>query len=106
MPRTAADEKVRHRPMRCVASTIPARRPADHLELMIVATAYDIAACVRQSPYHFQMTGCCRPVHGVGVVALFSSIGVESSLQKEIDRCEVAFHGCRMQQRPFIGLRS
>ena len=46
MPRAAADEEVGDRAMRGVVAAVPARRPADHLELVIVAAADDVAARV------------------------------------------------------------
>ena len=51
MARAAADQKIHHRAMGIVIGAFPAGRPADHLELMVVAVTDDVAAGVGQTPH-------------------------------------------------------
>ena len=68
MARAAADQKIHHRAMGIVIGALPARRPADHLELVVVAVTDDVAASVGQTTDDIEMAGRRGPVHRVGVV--------------------------------------
>ena len=51
VPRAAADEDVHDRAMRVVVASVPAGRPADDLELVVVAVPDDVAARVGEPPH-------------------------------------------------------
>ena len=55
MPGAAADQEVRDGAVRLVVAAVPARRPADHLQLVIVAVPDDVAARVGQTPHDVQV---------------------------------------------------
>ena len=106
MPCAATHQELRHGTMRGVVASVPARGPADHLELVVVTLPDDVAACVRQAPHDVQVTGGCGPVHRVGVVALLAGVYVEPPLQQQVHRRQVSLFRRRVQQRPLVRLRA
>ena len=81
MPRAAADEQIHDGAMRVVVAPVPARRPADDLELVVVAAADDVAAGVGEPAHDVDVARGRGPVHRVGVVALLARVHVEPALQ-------------------------
>ena len=63
MPRAAADQKVAPRRDARRRRALPARRPADDVEMVIVAVPDDVAARVGQPPHDIQMPAGRGPVH-------------------------------------------
>ena len=106
VPRAATHEKIRNGTMRGVVASVPARCPADDLELVVVTVPDDITACVGQPPHHVQVTGCRGPVHRVGVVSLLAGVHVQAASQQEIHGRQVPMARGVVQQRPLVRLRS
>ncbi len=57
VPRSASEEGVHDGPMRIVVATVPARRPPNGLELVVVAAPNNVAACVGQPLRDIEVTG-------------------------------------------------
>ena len=55
VPRAATDEEVRDGTVRGVVAAVPAGRPADDLELMVVAVSDDVAAGVGEPPHDVEV---------------------------------------------------
>src|SRR5207247_2977302 len=68
MARAATDEETRDGAVRVVVGLVPARRPTNHLELVVVTVTDHVAAGVGQTPYDVQVSGRGGPVHRVRVV--------------------------------------
>ena len=66
-----------------IVTAVPAGRPADHLERMIVSVADDVTSRVGEAPDDVHVAGCCRPVHGEGVVALLAGVDVQAALEQQ-----------------------
>src|SRR5436190_22973613 len=64
----ATDKKVSHCAMRCIIASVPSYRPTDHLQFVIVTSTDDVTASIREPSHNGEVTGCRRPVHGIGVV--------------------------------------
>ena len=90
MPRAAAHEQIHDRPMGVVVAPVPARRPADHLELVIVAVADDVSAGVGEPAHDVRLSRGRGPVHRVGVVASSRGVHVEPALQQQVHGRAVA----------------
>ena len=90
VPRAATDEKLRDGAMRGVVAFVPARCPADHLELVVVTLADDVAARVREPPHDVQVTARRGPMHRVGVVSLLARVHVQAALQQQVHRRKVS----------------
>jgi len=90
--------------MRLVVTTIPTRRPPDHLQLVIVAVSHDVAAGVGKPAHDVEMSRRAGPVHRVGVVSFLTRVDVESSPQKLVHHGELAGVGRGVEQRPFVRL--
>jgi hypothetical protein len=99
--RAAADEEVDDRAMGRVV-IMPARRPTDHLERVIVAMPDDITAGVGQTPHDVEVRGGRGPMHRIGVVALLARVHVGSALDQFVDRGELAVPRGDVQQRPSV----
>ncbi len=76
----AADQELRDVAVRLIVTAVPAGRPPDHLQLVIVAVPDDVAAGVGQTADDVGVAAGRGPVHRVGVVALLAQVGVETAL--------------------------
>ena len=104
VPCAVRKQHLHHVTMRVVVAAVPARRPADHLERVVVAVADDVAAGVDQALDDIGASGGRGPVHGVGVVALLARVDVEAAPQQQIDDREPAFLRRGMQPGPLVRL--
>jgi hypothetical protein len=104
MPRAATDEEFGDGAMDGVVAPVPARRPADYLELVIVTVPDDIAARIGQPLHDVQVTGGRRPMHSVCIVALLARVHVQAALEQQVHHAEVAVVSGDVQQRPCVRL--
>jgi hypothetical protein len=104
LPGAAAQQELLYRTMRIIVTSLPTRRPADDLELVIVAVSDHIATGIRQPTHDVRVTGRGGPMHCRCVVTLFEGVGVEPALEQQIDDCELTMPGRMMQQSPGVGL--
>src|SRR5688500_12339144 len=78
MSRAVRDEYVDDLAMRVVIASIPARRPADRLDLMIVAASDHVTPRFSESFDYGSVSRGGRPVHRGGVVARLPCIDVHA----------------------------
>ena len=102
MSRAVAQQDVHHAPVRRVVAAVPAGRPADHFELVVVAVTDDVAAGVGEAPHDVDVAGSRSPVDGVRVVAFFAGVHVKSPPQQQIHCGEVPLVRRDVQQRPRV----
>ena len=62
---------------------VPARGPADHLELVAVAGADRIGAVLEEQPYHRQILVLGREVQRVGVVAFVADVRIGAAREEQ-----------------------
>ena len=103
VPRAMPDERVSDGAMGVVVASLPARRPADHLEAMVVARANDIRSGIDELSHDVAVASRGRPVHRVRVVATLTGVDVESPREEQLDDSRSPVVGGDMQQRPRIG---
>ena len=106
MARAATDEETRDGAVRVVVGLVPACRPTNHLELVVVTVTDHVAAGVGQTPYDVQVSGRGGPVHRVRVVPFLANVDVDSSREQQIDAREVAGERGEMQERVLVRLRA
>ena len=102
MARAVAQQDVHHAAVRRVVAPVPAGRPADDFELVVVAVTDDVAAGVGEAPHDVDVAGGRGPVDGVGVVAFLAGVHVKAAPQQQIDRGEVPLVRRDVQQRPRV----
>jgi hypothetical protein len=76
---------------------LPARRPADHAERVVVAVSVHVAAGVHQQADDLEMAGRGRPVQRAGVVFRLTRVDIGTVAQKRLDGAGVAGLG-RLEQ--------
>ena len=103
MRRAATDQILRDRTMRVVVATIPARRPSDHLERVVVSPPDYVAARVGEPAHDIQPAGRRGPVHRIGVVSPLAGVHVKAAFQQEVHRIQVPRR--EVQQRPVVRFR-
>ena len=104
MPRAATDQKIRDGAMNGVVASVPACRPADDLEGVIVTVPDYITAGIGQLADDFQVTSRRRPVHRVGVVPLLARIHVQAAFQQQVHRGQLPGERREVQERVLVGL--
>lgn len=87
-----------------VLARVPAGRPADHLQGVVVAAPDDVPTRIGQPSHDFQVAARRGPVHGVGVVALLPEVGVQAALEQQVDARQVPLGRRHVQQRVLVGL--
>jgi hypothetical protein len=100
----ATHEKVRDGPMRVVVGFIPAGRPSDHLELVVVAMSDDVTAGVSEETHDVEAAGSRGPVHGIRVVALLFDVRADATLQEKLDGGRFCALRRGMKQGVLVGL--
>ncbi len=79
VPRAAAHQFLHHRSVRIVVTSVPAGRPADHFELVIVAVPDDIPAGVSQPAYDRLVPGRRSPVHRCCVIPFLQRVHIQAT---------------------------
>ena len=95
--RAAAHEELRDLRLR----GLPAGRPADHAERMVVAFAVDVTAGVDEQPDDLEVSGRRRPMQCVCVVFGLARVDVGAIAQQRFDRAGVP--GLRRLEQGHLG---
>jgi hypothetical protein len=104
VPGAAFDQQLHDGALRLRVGALPARRPPDCLQLMIVAVANRVDAGVEQPAHHLDVSRRGGPVERGGVIALLEGVHVEAAVEQQVDDGQVAALGGVMQQGPRMRL--
>lgn len=82
------EEKFDDGAMRVVVASVPARGPANDVELVVVAVPDDVAARVSETPHDIGVAARGGPMHGVGVVAHLAGVDVDAAPEQQVNDIE------------------
>src|SRR3569833_4750111 len=104
MARSAADEEVDDRAMRVVVAAVPATRPADDLELVLVPCPDDVTACIGEHADDVEISSRRGPVHRRGAVAFLQHVGIDAARQQKLYGREAPMSRGDVEQRVRVWL--
>ena len=102
MPGAALEQQLDDGALRVGVGAVPARRPADRFELVIVAVADRIDAGIEEPSHHVDVSGGGSPMQRRGVIAVLERVHVEAAIEQQVDDVEMAALRGDMQQRPCV----
>ena len=102
MSRPALHEEVDDGAMRGILRSLPADRPADDLQLVVIAAPEHVAARVGKSPNDVQVPRRRRPMHRVRVVTALADIGVYAPLEQQVHGGELPMLRGGVEERPVV----
>ena len=104
MPGAVFEQQVHDHALRIRRRAVPAGRPANRSELVIVAVPDRIDSGVEEPSHHVDVSGRGGPGQRRRVIAFFERVDVEPAIEQQVDDVEMAVLCRMMQQRPLVGL--